>query len=636
MCTSSSLRFIHIRACHIEQQVAAISAPRVRRQAGPLLELFHGYAKCRNISRNAAPFVVQQDVQLRTRHLEPFRTTTRVFSASALLSAKAKPARPPPPPHGNHISRPGRRKPDASKLEPAQTAVSHTEGLASAVEEEELVTWRDYDPEGGMPLPNGDLSQPDIKKLFGSEGVDVDNGNYILNVMHWRRMSGALVDSGLDFPRRSGVTREEALQALQYVRSLDPGFDEQAAGQTWAEEETLRLQEEIQQRAISVGIYKRDSEYDEGEEMDQGTPEGRERTGESVLQTHRMEREAEWEQEQAEAKVKQEREEMAALHSIRGPLELAGGVQRSVASTQTGTGGIVIGSGPQSAWLAPIERKPWVKYYEDQANLLKDNVLPNLSAFDRLAPSFLVALATAALCLYLSENYTPPPKSARLWPDTPPAVATLTAITAVLTLAFVASRVPPLWRFFNTYCTIVPALPHSVSMLGYMIRHGTITHLVVNTAALWAFGLTLHEDVGRGTFLAIFLAAGAFGGFTSLASQVWKKQWAAYAYGVSAAALGVVAATCALRPQGTLQVGTWELPFAAWVLVVLLAGTDVLAAARGLRTGIDHWGHIGGLATGLAGGLYVRWQTRGGQGVMAFRPAALTKATGEGEVVRTG
>ncbi|KAK1812013.1 hypothetical protein LTR12_013629 [Friedmanniomyces endolithicus] len=636
MCALSSLRFIYIRACHIEQQVAAISAPRVRRPTGPLLELFHGYAKCRNISRNAAPFVVQQDVQLRTRHLERFRTTTRVFSASALLSAKAKPARPPPPPHGNHISRPGRRKPDASKLEPAQTVVSHTEGLASAVEEEEPITWRDYDPEGGMPLPNGDLSQPDIKTLFGSEGVDVDNGNYILNVMHWRRMSGALVDSGLDFPRRSGVTREEALQALQYVRSLDPGFDEQAAGQTWAEEETLRLQEEIQQRAISVGIYKRDPEYDEGEEMDQGTPEGRERTGESVLQTHRMEREAEWEQEQAEAKVKQEREEMAALHSIRGPLELAGGVQRSVASTQTGTGGIVIGSGPQSAWLAPIERKPWVKYYEDQANLLKDNVLPNLSAFDRLAPSFLVALATAALCLYLSQNYTPPPKSARLWPGTPPAVATLTAITAVLTLAFVASRVPPLWRFFNTYCTIVPALPHSVSMLGYMIRHGTIAHLVVNTAALWAFGLTLHEDVGRGTFLAIFLAAGAFGGFTSLASQVWKKQWAAYAYGVSAAALGVVAATCALRPQGTLQVGTWELPFAAWVLVVLLAGTDVLAAARGLRTGIDHWGHIGGLATGLAGGLYVRWQTRGGQGVMAFRPAAVTKATGEGEVVRTG
>ncbi|KAK0895684.1 hypothetical protein LTR91_025602 [Friedmanniomyces endolithicus] len=599
----------------------AVNAPRVRRQAGPLLELFHGYAKCRNISRNAAPLVVRQDVQLGTKHSQPFRTTTRVFSASALLSATAKSPRPPPPPHGNHISGLGQRRVDASKLEPAQTVASHTEGLASVAEEEEGVTWRDYDPEGGMPLPNGDLSQTDIKSVFGNEDVDVENGNYILNVMHWRRMSGALVDSGLDSPRRSGVTREEALQALQY---------------TWAEEETLRLQEEIQQRAISVGIYKRDPEYDEEIQMDQGTPEGRQRTGESVLQTHRMEREAEWEQEQAEAKVKQEREETAALHSVRGPLELSGGVQPSVASTHTGYGGIVIGSGPQSAWLAPIERKPWVKYYEDQANLLKDNILPNLSAFDRLAPSFVVALATAALCLYLSQNYTPPPKSARVWPDTPPAVATLTTITAVLTLAFVASRVPPLWRFFNTYCTIVPALPHSVSILGYMIRHGTIPHLVVNTAALWAFGLTLHEDVGRGTFLAIFMVSGAFGGFTSLASQVWKKQWAAYAYGVSAAALGVVAATCTLRPQGTLQVGTWELPFAAWVLVVLLAGTDVLAAARGLRTGIDHWGHIGGLATGLAGGLYVRWQTRGGEGVMTFKPAAGTKATEEGEVVRTG
>ncbi|TKA60185.1 hypothetical protein B0A55_11527, partial [Friedmanniomyces simplex] len=355
----------------------------------------------------------------------------------------------------------GRSSVDASKLEPAQAVVSHTEGLASGEEKEGAVTWRDYDPEGGMPLPDGELSQLEVNSIFGNEGVDIDNGNYILSVMHWRRMSGALVDSGLDFPRRSGVTKEQALQALQHVRSLDPGFDEQAAGQRWAEEETVRLQGEIQQRAIDVGIYKMDPEYYEGEEADQGTAEGRERSGESVLRTHREEREAEWEQEKAERQAKQEREETAALHSTRGPLALSGGVQPSAALATRGTSGTTIGSSLRSAWLAPVERKPWVKYYEEQANLIKDNILPNLSVLDRLAPSLLIALATVALCLYLSQNYTPPPKSARLWPDTPPAVATLTTITAVLALAFVASRMPPLWRFFNKYCTIVPALPHS-------------------------------------------------------------------------------------------------------------------------------------------------------------------------------
>ncbi|TKA58247.1 hypothetical protein B0A55_12358 [Friedmanniomyces simplex] len=379
-----------------------------------------------------------------------------------------------------------------------------------------------------------------------------------------------------------------------------------------------------------------DPEYYEGEEADQGTAEGRERSGESVLRTHREEREAEWEQEKAERQAKQEREETAALHSTRGPLALSGGVQPSAALATRGTSGTTIGSSLRSAWLAPVERKPWVKYYEEQANLIKDNILPNLSVLDRLAPSLLIALATVALCLYLSQNYTPPPKSARLWPDTPPAVATLTTITAVLALAFVASRMPPLWRFFNKYCTIVPALPHSASMLGYMFRHATISHLLVNIAALWAFGLTLHEDVGRGTFLAIFFASGALGGFASLTNKVLRKQWASYAYGVSAAVLGVVAATCALRPQGTLQVGSWELPFASWVLLVFLAGADVVAAVRGWRTGVDHWGHLGGMATGLAAGLYVRRRATRGEGVMTFKPAAVTKPTEGGGVIPTG
>ncbi|KAK3626495.1 hypothetical protein LTR56_019768 [Elasticomyces elasticus] len=617
----------------------AVQAPRARRQAGPLLELFNGYARCHS-GKASSHARLQKRVEQTARIWQyPQHATVRrrAFSASTILSAR-KLQRPPPPPPVPGV--PPKSKPaEASKLEPAQTVASHTEGV-SLQDQSEPISWRDYDPEGGMPLPGGELSQPEINRIFGNEDIDAENGNYILNVMHRRRQSGALVDSGIDFPRRSGVSREQALQALQYVRSLDTSFDEQAAGQQWAEEETLRLQEELQNRAVEVGIYKRDKdvEYYEGEEADQGTPEGRERSGESVLRTHREEREAAWEVEQAEKAAKQEREQAATLRSTRGPLELSGGVQPAVAMTTTGSGGITIGSGPRSAWLAPIERKPWVKYYEEQANLIKDNILPKMSNAKRLTPSLLVVLLTLAGSYYLSENYTPPPTSARMWPDTKPAVATLTAITALLGVAFIANRFPPLWKAFNKYFTIVPAVPTAASMIGSMFRHTTFYHIAVNTLFLWSFGLTLHEDVGRGTFLAIFFSAGAVGGYVSLTHMVLRKLWVGYAYGVSAAALGVFGAACTLRPNGTLQIGSVELPFAAWILVVLFAGVDVIAAARGMRTGIDHFGHIGGLATGLTAGLLLRrqGQSQKKEGLMQYETAAVTKASEEGGVSPVG
>ena len=459
-----------------------------------------------------------------------------------------------------------------------------------------------------MPLPNGELAQAEINGVFGSEEIDAETGNYILSVMHWRRQSGALIDTGLDFPRRSGVSRDQALNGLQYVRSLTPEFDEQGAGQRWAEEESLRLQDEIRERSIKLGIYKRDPQdgAEEEEESQQGTEHGRERSQESELVQHRKEREAQWEKEQAERQAQKEREETAALHIQRGPLELAGGVQPPVALTTTGAGGITIGEGPKSAWLAPVERKPWVTYYEEQAMIIKDNILPRISVLGRLGPSLLVMLATVGLCLFLSNNYTPPPKSARLWPETPPAVATLSTMTAVLVTAFFASRMPPVWRALNKYFTIVPAYPYSLSLLGAAFRHDTLWHLSTNLASLWLFGLLLHEDVGRGTFLAVFFASSAVGGFASLSYNVLRKHWMSYIFGSSGGVLGVVAAACTLRPNGTIRVAGYDIPIAAWVFLALYGGAEAFAAIRGLKTTIDHAGHLGGIVSGIAAGMYLR------------------------------
>jgi rhomboid-like protein len=518
---------------------------------------------------------------------------------------------------------------DDSKLQPATTSASYTEGVVeTASSDDATVTWRDYDPEGGMPLPDGERTQAEIDAIFGSEGIDVDTGNYILSVMQWRRLSGALIDVGLDFPTARQISRSHALKGLEYLRSLDSAFDEQAAGSVWAEEETERLRDELRERAVSLKLYKADPV--EEEESEQGTEYGRAKTGGSALQQMQAYNEAKWEREEAARILKEQQEQTAAVHSSRGPLELSGGVQPVVALTNTDAHGDVSITGAQTkGWLKPVERKEWVKYYEDQATIIKDNVVPKLSALQRLGPATILALFTLTGLVILSDQYTPPSKSARIFPDYPPAVSTLGAITAITLTTFIFSRLPFFWRANSKFFCIVPAYPYAVSILGAAWRHDTVSHLAANLATLWLFGLSLHEDVGRGTFLAIFLGAGVFGGWVSLVRNVATKQWMTYSFGSSGGVLGVAAAACVLRPNGAVSVWGVEVPLVAWMLVGLYTAGELFGMLRLRRkTTTDHAGHLGGLLAGVAAAYHVKKQLPApvvaGDDVMKHTPALQT------------
>ncbi|EME49334.1 hypothetical protein DOTSEDRAFT_119409 [Dothistroma septosporum NZE10] len=271
-----------------------------------------------------------------------------------------------------------------------------------------------------------------------------------------------------------------------------------------------------------------------------------------------------------------------------------------------GAGGIQIQQPNPDAWLQPVERKPWVKYYEEQAQVIKGLSVPQLSLLQRLGGPFLVLLVVLTGCYYLSKNYTPPPKSARVWPDTAPSAATLYALTGVLIAAFCLGRVPIFWRTYSKYLTLVPAFPNAISVIGATLRHDTFKHLAGNLISLWLFGLLLHEDVGRGTFLAIYIAAGATGGFASLALNVYREQWMAYIFGCSGSVLGVTAAACTLRPNGTIRAFGYDIPISAWGFLALYSAAEAYAAIRGLATTIDHAGHLGGVVFGVLAGMWLR------------------------------
>lgn len=594
----------------------------------PLLCLSNGYVRCNGspvlgltVTKRSRPNAADYSSGLwctsanHSKH-RAFSTSSPALGRSASKGRVSRPKGSNPFRQAARGQKIQERTPDASPgeshaaIEPAPNVASHIEVSQNG---QNVLTWRDYDPIGGMPLPGGELGESEIKRIFGKEIVDTDTGNYVLSVMHWRRMSGALIDVGLKFPQDRGVNQDMALKALQYVREIAPDIDEEALGVQWANEEEQRLRQEIQTRAVKLGLYKAAPE--DVVEDDQGTDEGRERSGQSALQRMRKLNEEEFEEEQARRAAEEERAQIATIHASRGPLELGGGVQPVTESVEAvrGSASIAIRRPEPKAWLQPVERKPWVKYYEEQAQIIKDQAIPALSMVQRIGPSFLTLLVVLAGAYYLSENYTPPPKSARIWPETPPSIVTVSALSFILVVTFMLGRLPPLWRTLNKYMTIVPAYPYALGLVGATFRHDTVAHLAPNLICLWLFGLLLHEDVGRGTFLGIYMASGAFGGFSSLLYNVARKQWAVYIFGSSGCVIGVVATACTLGPNRTVTIFGFDIPVAAWVFLALFGAAESVAMFRALQTTIDHAGHVGGMAMGIVSGLYLRNKTKGQQ-----------------------
>jgi rhomboid-like protein len=181
-----------------------------------------------------------------------------------------------------------------------------------------------------------------------------------------------------------------------------------------------------------------------------------------------------------------------------------------------------------------------------------------------------------------------------------------------------------MWKTVNKYFTIVPMAPYAVSILGAALRHQPLSHLLTNGISLVFFGLSLHEDVGRGTFLAIFFASGAVGGFSALAWNVLRQNWYTYIFGSSSCVLGVAAAAIVVRPERKMKVAGYELPVAMWLLLVLYGTAQVVVAARGLMPGIDHAGHIGGLVVGTVSAWMLRRKATRARDGRDLEPAVST------------
>jgi membrane associated rhomboid family serine protease len=148
-------------------------------------------------------------------------------------------------------------------------------------------------------------------------------------------------------------------------------------------------------------------------------------------------------------------------------------------------------------------------------------------------------------------------------------------------------------------------------LLSYQFMHGGWMHLVLNCWALFVFGRGVEWAVGKPRFLALYFTSGIAGGLLQvLAGALWPQYFSGSTVGASAGVMGVIATFAMLFPdQPLVMLLLYVIPIKMrarsllWVILILTAlGISFpLASWRFILGGnVAHFGHLGGILTGLA------------------------------------
>ena len=495
--------------------------------------------------------------------------------------------------------------------------------------------------EQGLRFRDDNLDERELYKIFGKETPPPNVANRLLRILHARRVDGTLdiappgdvLKQLKDYPHASA-------EGLTWLRKNYPMDEDAAIIARIEREEATQVQEnpaELMQRAEDLGLYKPQSgKY--------GAKLGKEGDvfGISELEKIRAENEAKAKQEEeafdasiertmAEANAKAEAQ-ATELKQLTTEVEdqaghLIPGLDRSLGLEDT------------RGLRPPNVYERWnMKNAETATSKLtaESPEIASMTKTRRILPSILFTATGLLACYLLSQYWTPPARLTRLWPSTSLAWATIFGIAAANVTIFCLWRgFSPAWRLLNKYFIVVTATPVAGSMLGSVFSHQQGMHLLLNMGFLVAIPLAaqLCEEVGRGTFLAVYLASGLLGSFVPLTVWVLRGQITQTCLGASGAVMGVLAAYCTIN--GDRQFTTWLLPevwkervhISGWTLVVAILAMEVLSFASPVlgryltlsgrfptlsgrltkRTArVNHLGHLSGFGTGLVSGLWMK------------------------------
>jgi rhomboid-like protein len=434
-----------------------------------------------------------------------------------------------------------------------------------------------YKDEDGLPFRAKPLSKNEAVAIFGA-GTDAGTANRTLRIFHGRRVAGTLADPSLP----CGYEERVKTIALSWLRKNIPMDETDSAGKR-AEIELQAMEADVLADGERLGLYKPNS----GGAATQGNGKNS-IYGESGLDAIRAAKKEQYAREE-KAKAQAKKSQADEIRENTGPLETA--VSRLASRVE----------------LMKAGEHPRLKYYLERAKVLPD-VPPEMSAWQRLWPSGLVTLLVIGFSICWAQVYIPPITANRMWPDFPPAAATISALILMNCVIFVLWHHPPAFRMLNKYFIVVPGYPRGLAILGNIFSHQTLRHLVLNMIVLWFMGTRLHDDIGRANFLAIYLSSGVFASFASLAIFTFRRHFMTSSLGASGAICGLVGAFLWIHGADQFKIlglppnplpGVSGLGFLVPAILIELLGLRKLGKSG---APYDHYAHLGGYLAGIVGG----------------------------------
>lgn len=444
---------------------------------------------------------------------------------------------------------------------------------------------RDYQDRRGLAFRKEVLTAEEIHGIFGAK-IPTPTATQFIRIVQGRRVAGTLDDPDI-YASTAPALLPHYQKILGWLRKHVPVDEDQNAGLR-AEAELMQMDPETWKNYDPTGLYVPNSAP---QDKDFGP------YGEGLFDKMRQER--------------IQRRQAAKLEKKR--LQEAQAAEQSKTAERLGLPAV------RESPTALDAKRPMsarLQYYRERA-VIVPNSIPEMTMWQRIGPSMVFSMLVLVSCAALAYLYSPWPRASRLFPELPPSAATISSLILANFVVFCAWRFPPAYRVLNKYFLSVTAYPFVLSMLGAVFSHQNFVHLVVTTLPLFFVGTLLHEDVGRGNFLAIYLASGVMGSLTSLIVSTVTGNILKSSLGASGALYGVVAAYLwlhlweQLRPYNFLPPDWPGLPVSA-VFAALLLYEAHLAWRTGRKPllAVDVWSHLGGYMTGIATAQAVTWHTR--------------------------
>ena len=487
-------------------------------------------------------------------------------------------------PHGLPVSIPRAKTPLATRIRITATSANKSPGsprtvFSVAVKKRYEDLPRNYSDKTGLPFRDKPLSGEEVGSIFGPSEISVKDANSLLRILHGRRVAGTLKDPAF-YGNTAQFARRKIQKALVYLRATIPVEEVRNAGLR-AEDELNEMDRKEERQKTQKGSVSKDEELEDEED---DPVYGRSALAEVRARNKALQKAQETAQ-QAAMEAKKAKEAEARKNEPPGSLVVVDGQEVRLSNPRT------------------------AKLYLEATSGIKE--VPEMSVAERILPSVVVVLLAVGFMAAVALVYEDPATRHRLFPDIRASTATLTVLVGLNALVWILWKVPVAWKFLNRNMIMVVALPRPLSMFLSAFSHQTFFHLLPNMVILWFLGQSLHDEIGRANFLALFISCGALSQLSSLVGHGVRGALYTTSLGASGAVLGICTAYL------------WEHRMDGFTFFGLpdngVHGIVALATVVGLQISLLWWtkghtvdmaSHIGGM---LAGGLGIELINRAGQ-----------------------